>query len=230
MGRATFDSIGHPLANRDTIVLTRDRSWAHNGVRVAHDLQHAIDIAEDLRGDLMVVGGSHLYASAMAVAHMQILSEIHQEPEGDTFYPRWDETDWIRDRPRHHEGFDVIRWHRKPRHDRICTFDFNAESADLWWSRDWEIRLSRAVDAQRSHIRDSGTVNWSAVHQSAMAVIVEAAEDHSRRGPNSAPKSARQVRLSRHLSMQDMAAIQGALLHWSDFIAPRSELIRRSGP
>src|SRR4051794_7982902 len=54
MGRTTFESIGRPLPGRDTLVLTRDRSWHRDGVRIAHDLQEAIDMAEDLPGDLMV--------------------------------------------------------------------------------------------------------------------------------------------------------------------------------
>ena len=46
MGRKTFQSIGKPLPGRETIVLTRDRSFSVDGVLVAHDLEQALDLAK----------------------------------------------------------------------------------------------------------------------------------------------------------------------------------------
>ena len=52
MGRATYDTIGRPLPGRTTIVLTRDRAWAADGVLVAHDLDEALRLADTLEGDV----------------------------------------------------------------------------------------------------------------------------------------------------------------------------------
>ncbi len=41
MGRKTFESIGRPLPGRLNIVVTRDTSFQHEGVRVCHDLASA---------------------------------------------------------------------------------------------------------------------------------------------------------------------------------------------
>jgi dihydrofolate reductase len=62
MGRKTFEAIGKPLPGRHNIVLTRDRSWAAEGVTVVPNLAEAIAAAGlDPRaraGEIMVVGGA----------------------------------------------------------------------------------------------------------------------------------------------------------------------------
>jgi len=108
MGRATYDSIGRPLPGRATIVLTRDPSWYADGVLVAHDLDSALYLAEELPGDVYVAGGSHVYAAALPFADEQVLTEVHQEPDGDTFYPEFDRQHWVEKRREAHDGFDHV--------------------------------------------------------------------------------------------------------------------------
>jgi dihydrofolate reductase len=108
MGRATYDSIGRPLPGRTTIVLTRDPEWSADGVLVAHDLDQALALADDLPGDVMVAGGSHVYAVAMPVADEQVLTEVHREPEGDTFYPDVDRAAWEETRREPQDGYDWV--------------------------------------------------------------------------------------------------------------------------
>ena len=105
MGRATYDSIGRPLPGRTTIVLTRDPDWRADGVLVAHDLDSALARAEDLPGDVYVAGGSHVYAAALELAEEQILTEVDQAPEGDTFYPAFDREQWVEKRRESRDGF-----------------------------------------------------------------------------------------------------------------------------
>ena len=108
MGRATYDSIGRPLPGRTTIVLTRDPAWHADGVIVAHDLDSALSRAEDLPGDVYIAGGAGVYAAAMQRADEQVLTEVHQAPEGDTFYPDFDPEVWVEKRREFHDGFDHV--------------------------------------------------------------------------------------------------------------------------
>lgn len=220
MGRTTFDSIGRPLPGRDTIVLTRNRNWRSPGVLVAHDVQAAIDLAEETIGSVMVVGGSHLYAATQSVAHMQILSRIPLRPEGDATYPLWDRSEWILLETEQHDAFRVESWLRGSRELVERTFTLSDEGAALWWSKDWAERLVWAVKKQMQ-VAEGIQVNWPGVHQAAMQVLVEAAESKQRSQKPEDPRDARRVRLNRHLSLQDLSAVQGALFHWSDFLAPR---------
>jgi dihydrofolate reductase len=112
MGRATYDSIGRPLPGRTTIVLTRDPDWRADGVATAASIEAALALAE---GDVYVAGGAAVYEAALPYADEQLLSEIDLEPEGDTFYPDFDRTQWREASRERHEGFDVVRWERLAR-------------------------------------------------------------------------------------------------------------------
>jgi dihydrofolate reductase len=113
MGRATYDSIGHPLPYRTNIVVTRDPAWTADGVFVAHSVEDAVERAQAYDGDVMVIGGGHIYALAMPLATHQVLTEVHQSPDGDTRYPDWDRSEWVETARETHEGFDFVWWERK---------------------------------------------------------------------------------------------------------------------
>jgi dihydrofolate reductase len=110
MGRSTFESIGKPLPNRKNVVLTRDPNWSANGVTVVHDLEAAL--REVTQGDAMIIGGAQIYNLAMPQADLQIITEVHQSPDGDTFYPAIKTDEWIEERRESHEGHEFV-WLRR---------------------------------------------------------------------------------------------------------------------
>ncbi len=111
LGRTTYDEIGGPMPDCTTIVLTRDRRWRGDGVRVAHDVATALEVArasEHADRPLMVLGGAQVYALALAAgAEEQVLTEVHVSPEGDTFYPDFDRAEWTQTRREPHLDADV---------------------------------------------------------------------------------------------------------------------------
>lgn len=113
MGRTTYESIGRPLPGRTTIVVTRDPDWHADGVLVAHGLDEALEIAGGLDGDIVIAGGGQLYEQAMPLATHQVLTEVHRSPEGDTFYPDFDESAWTEVQREPHEGYDFVWWERR---------------------------------------------------------------------------------------------------------------------
>ncbi|MGQ7245804.1 dihydrofolate reductase [Halomonas sp. V046] len=99
MGRKTFESIGRPLPNRLNIVVTRDRGFHHEGVRVCHDLNAALALADqqatiDAAEEIMVMGGAEIYAQVMAQASRLYLTEVDIELEGDAHFPDVDGDQW----------------------------------------------------------------------------------------------------------------------------------------
>jgi dihydrofolate reductase len=113
MGRATYDSIGRPLPGRTTVVLTRDTDWQADGVLVARSFQDALRLADDLPGDVMVAGGAQVYAEALPVADVQVLTSVHLTPDGDTRYPAYDLAEWQETSREQHGTHDVVRLSRR---------------------------------------------------------------------------------------------------------------------
>lgn len=119
MGRTTWDSIGRPLPGRTTVVLTRDLAWAAgewgDQVQVAHSLDAALALAATLPGDTVIAGGTQVYEQAMPVATHQVLTEVHQSPAGDAFYPEFSLDEWVETRreTRPDLGLDWVWWERR---------------------------------------------------------------------------------------------------------------------
>ena len=82
MGRTTYEGIGHPLPYRTNVVVTRDRMWRGEGVFVAPSIEEAIELARGFDGDIMIGGGTQVYAAAMPYATHQVLTEVHLSPDG----------------------------------------------------------------------------------------------------------------------------------------------------
>ncbi len=112
LGRTTHEGIGKPLPNRTTIVLTTDPEWHGEGVYVAPALPDALALADTMDGDVMIGGGAVVYAAALPYADVQIISEVHAAPEGDTHYPEFSRSRWREVGREPREGFDVVRWER----------------------------------------------------------------------------------------------------------------------
>jgi dihydrofolate reductase len=92
MGRKTFLSIGKPLPGRETVVLTRDPGFAAEGVHVAHDLDEALRLGQEIGARLgadsvVIAGGAQVYAETMGIVDAIRLTVVRASPEGDAVFP-----------------------------------------------------------------------------------------------------------------------------------------------
>jgi dihydrofolate reductase len=99
MGRKTFEAIGKPLAGRVNIVVSRQSGFAPKGVTVAASLTAALIVAEEgarAAGDdeIMVIGGSAIYAAALPLADRLYITHVEARPEGDVAFPAIDPGRW----------------------------------------------------------------------------------------------------------------------------------------
>lgn len=100
MGRKTYLSIGKPLPGRQTIVLTRDRGFAADGVHVAHTVGEALALAQRLGAEMrahavIIGGGTEVYAQMLPLADRLELTLVHAAPAGDAVFPRWDKSAFV---------------------------------------------------------------------------------------------------------------------------------------
>lgn len=99
IGRKTYLSIGKPLPDRTTIVVSRDRTFAAPGIVVAPSLEAALAVArgDALRRDvdtIIVAGGAEIYAQAFPLATSLAITAVHKCIEGDTRFPLIDPKMW----------------------------------------------------------------------------------------------------------------------------------------
>ena len=95
MGRKTFESLGRVLPNRKHIVFTQNPDFKVNNenVEVVHSL---LQVQEYIESDeeVFVIGGAMIYHLLMPYVTKMYVTEIHKDFEGDTFFPKIDESVW----------------------------------------------------------------------------------------------------------------------------------------
>ena len=64
MGRTTFESIGKPLPNRTTIIITRNKNYFKEGCLIASSLEEAIALAKQ-EEQIFIIGGAQIYGETM---------------------------------------------------------------------------------------------------------------------------------------------------------------------
>ncbi len=107
MGRKTFEAIGKPLPNRETIVLSRG-PFHHPGARTISNLGQ-IDLANESR-EVFICGGAQIYEQALPLCSELYLTLVKRLVEGNAFFPpfeeRFEKVEEILDGPE----FKIVRY------------------------------------------------------------------------------------------------------------------------
>jgi dihydrofolate reductase len=88
MGRKTFESIGRPLPNRETVILSRS-GYSHPGVRTIGYLAE-LNIEAEPR-EVFICGGAQIYAQTLSLCSDLYLTLVKRVVEGDAFFPPFEE-------------------------------------------------------------------------------------------------------------------------------------------
>lgn len=87
MGRKTFESIGRPLPNRETIIVSAS-GFSFPGVRTVGSLEE-ISLEGETR-EVFICGGAQIYAQALGRCSDLYLTVVQREVEGDVFFPEFE--------------------------------------------------------------------------------------------------------------------------------------------
>ena len=95
MGRNTFESIGKPLPNRTTIIITRNKEYFKDGCLIANSIEEAIELVEN-KDEIFIIGGAQIYKETIEknLADRLDITLVHHEFEADVFFPEIDLTIW----------------------------------------------------------------------------------------------------------------------------------------
>ena len=99
MGRKTWDSLGRPLPGRLNLVVSRQTDLQLEGAEVFASLQDAIARAEAWAqeqgvSEVMLIGGAQLYTQGLVDADRLYLTRVGLSPEGDAWFPEFDQAQW----------------------------------------------------------------------------------------------------------------------------------------
>jgi len=113
MGRKTFESLPEeyrPLPGRTNIVLTL--SGVKADVEEAESLDEAWMKADELSDKAFIIGGESVYRQCLDEADRIEITEIHEEYDGDSFFPEVDWSRWEEESRDKRSGFDFVRFER----------------------------------------------------------------------------------------------------------------------
>lgn len=99
MGRKTFESLRRPLPGRTNIVVTRNASFQAPGAVASTSFARAREIAvgdAERRGarEIAVIGGAEIYKQWIGIADRLEITEVHAQPNGDTYFTVIDPAVW----------------------------------------------------------------------------------------------------------------------------------------
>ena len=95
MGRKTFESLGGVLPNRKHIIFSQNPDFKVNNenVEVVHSLLQIQDLIEG-EEEAFVIGGAMIYNFLMPYVKKMYVTEINEEFDGDSFFPKINENTW----------------------------------------------------------------------------------------------------------------------------------------
>lgn len=94
MGRNTFESIGKPLPNRTSVIITRNNNYFKDGCLIANSIEQAIKLVGD--NDAFIIGGAQIYKQALEnnLVDKLDITIVHENFDADVFFSEIDTTIW----------------------------------------------------------------------------------------------------------------------------------------
>ena len=109
MGRRTWESLGGLLPGREHIVVTRTPGYDAPGAAVASSLAAALALCAG-EPVVFVIGGREIFAEALPFAAGLVMTEIHRDYEGDTWFPAYERSRWRETQRERHAAPDGTKF------------------------------------------------------------------------------------------------------------------------
>ena len=107
MGKKTLDSLPGLLPKRTHIVLTHQELEQSERLIVFHDITELKEYLQQLREEVMIIGGAQIYQQFIDDADKLVLTEIDGEKEADVYFPSFDKNDWDQEILCEHQYEDI---------------------------------------------------------------------------------------------------------------------------
>jgi len=114
MGRRSYEEIGKPLPNRTTIVISNTKQFSAENCITASSLKEALKIVG--KRDVYISGGSMIYEESLPLVEKMYVTEIDITIKGDTFFPYFNDDNFIKEINNRVEGeipYTYVTYSRK---------------------------------------------------------------------------------------------------------------------
>ena len=110
MGRKTWESIGKPLPNRESLVVSRGTAIGVPGVRTVRSLAE-INPAADSR-DYFIIGGAQLFQEGLPLCSDLFLTLVKREVEADVFLQPFEDQFALKETIQETPEFSILHYVR----------------------------------------------------------------------------------------------------------------------
>lgn len=93
MGRRTFEEIGVALPGRITYVVSGTAYFTGENLYTVSSIEEVLQ--KEKGKEIFICGGARMYEEALAYADRMHITQIHEEYEGDTYFPDYLAERWI---------------------------------------------------------------------------------------------------------------------------------------
>lgn len=103
MGRNTMLSLGRALPKRLNIVVSSSNENIIEGFTHVYKVDDAIKLIGQDVEEVMIIGGGQMYTAMLDKADRLYITRIHHNFENmDTYFPKWNENQWLMVQHAHH--------------------------------------------------------------------------------------------------------------------------------
>ncbi|MDB4324497.1 dihydrofolate reductase [Crocinitomicaceae bacterium] len=126
MGRKNFESIPEkyrPLANRENIILTRNKAFLAKNCSVLNSVQELVELKkQESDKTLFIIGGGEIYKLALNenLIDEMLITHVNDDYGADTFFPSFELCDWsvktllVQERDdRHKSSYSIVKYVHK---------------------------------------------------------------------------------------------------------------------
>ncbi len=93
MGRKSYEEIGHPLPNRQNIIVSKTMKYEGENLITVSSLAEALALSDN--SNIYIAGGYGVYKEAIPFVDVMYITEVDINIEdGDVFFPEFDVNDF----------------------------------------------------------------------------------------------------------------------------------------
>jgi dihydrofolate reductase len=116
MGRKTFETLGKPLKGRLNIVVSKNKLYktSFDDVILKQSIDEALEYCKTFNPEkIFIIGGGEIYRQAISFVDEMIITFMKFEADGEVKFPLINNNDWIIEKQKDHELFEIFRYIRK---------------------------------------------------------------------------------------------------------------------